>query len=289
MNEAGKGRQLSKAHTIAIANLRAGVGKTSLTLSLGTTLAERGHRVLLVDLDPQASLTIACGVEDAADANLSQVIGNTIPGRVGLWDVLKEILPGNYIFLAPADISLAHSEYGLNARMGREYVLRNTLAPATDNFDFILIDCPSSLGLLTLNGLATSDSLLIPTQPHLSHMRGLWLMLGTLERIKRELNPNLSLLGALFTYFNPGLSHHQNVLSSMQAGGLPILHVAIEGEVETDDDAADPSKTIYVPGSYRALAQLAQIVEESRRDRPHQAHKTPASMPKGTTPLPADS
>lgn len=289
MDNNSRARPLTKAHTMAIANLRAGVGKTSLTLSLGTTLAERGHRVLLVDLDPQASLTIACGVEDAADANLSQVIGNTIPGRVGLWDVLKEILPGNYIFLAPADISLAHSEYGLNARMGREYVLRNTLTPATENFDYILIDCPSSLGLLTLNGLATSNSLLIPTQPHLSHMRGLWLMLGTLERIKRELNPDLSLLGALFTYFNPGLSHHQTVLSSMRAGGLPILPVAINGETEVDQDAADPSKTIYVPGSYRALAHLAQIVEESRLESSREKHKTPVSMPKGTTPLPADS
>lgn len=280
---------MTKAHTISIGNLRAGVGKTSLTLSLGTTLAERGHRVLLVDLDPQASLTIACGVEDAADANLSQVIGNTIPGRVGLWDVLKEILPGNYIFLAPADISLAHSEYGLNARMGREYVLRSMLAPAVDNFDYILIDCPSSLGLLTLNGLATSDSLLIPTQPHISHMRGLWLMLGTLERIKRELNPQLDLLGAIFTYFNSGLSHHQTVLASMRAGGLPILPVAINGDLRMDENTADPSKTVYVPGSYRALAQLAQIVEETREERRRKAEETPISMPTGTTPLPADS
>ena len=110
---------MRQAYVLAITNLRAGVGKTSLTLSLGTTLAERGQRVLLVDLDPQASLTVACGVEDAADANLSQVIGNTIPGRVPLWDILKEIVPGNYIFLAPSDISLAHSEYCFSARIAR--------------------------------------------------------------------------------------------------------------------------------------------------------------------------
>ncbi len=255
---------MTEAHVIAVANLRAGVGKTSLTLSLGTTLAERGHRVLLVDLDPQGSLTVACGVEDAADANLSQVIGNTIPGRMPLWDILKEIVPGNYIFLAPSDISLAHSEYGLYARMGREYVLRQSLRDVKDNFDFILIDCPSSLGLLTINGLASADSILVPTQPHLSHMRGLWLFLGTMERIKRELNADLSLMGILFTYFNPTLPHHQTVLSTMNAGGLPILPVALELEEEEGDELASTGTTTYVPGSYRALEDLAHLVELDR-------------------------
>jgi chromosome partitioning protein len=245
-----------------MSNLRAGVGKTSLTLSLGTTLAERGHRVLLVDLDPQSSLTVACGVEDAADANLSQVIGNTIPGRVPLWDILKEIVPGNYIFLAPADISLAHSEYGLTSRMARETVLKQTLKDVTQNFDFILIDCPSSLGLLTLNGLASADSILVPTQPHLSHMRGLWLFLGTMERIKRELNPELSLMGILLTYFNPSLPHHQTVLSTMKAGGLPILPVALDAEEGREDELPNLGTTTYVPGSYKALQQLAQLVED---------------------------
>ncbi|HEX9796173.1 MAG TPA: AAA family ATPase [Anaerolineales bacterium] len=256
---------MTEAHVIALANLRAGVGKTSLTLALGTTLAERGHRVLLIDLDPQSSLTVACGVEDAADANLSQVIGTTIPGRVPIWDVLKEIVPGNYIFLAPSDIALAHSEYGLNARMGREFVLHQALNDVRPNFDYVLIDCPSSLGLLTLNGLASSNTILVPTQPHLSHMRGLWLFLGTMERIKRELNSNLSLLGILLTYYNPSLPHHQTVLSTMRAGGLPILPVALEPAEGEDSELPTMGTTTYVPGSYRALEQLAMLVEESRQ------------------------
>jgi chromosome partitioning protein len=255
---------LNEAFTIAIANLRAGVGKTSLTLSLGTTLAERGHRVLLLDLDPQGSLTVACGVEDAADANLAQVMGNTIPGRVPLWDIMKEIVPGNYIFLAPADISLAHSEYGLMARMGREYVLSGALDDVGSNFDYILLDCPSSLGLLTLNGLTASNTILMPTQPHLAHMRGLWLFLGTMERIKRELNPDLSLLGVLLTYFNPTLPHHQTVLSTMRAGGLPILPVALDRQDGERDELPSAGTTTYVPGSYRALEQLSRLVEEAR-------------------------
>lgn len=249
---------------IALANLRAGVGKTSLTLSLGTTLAERGHRVLLLDLDPQASLTVACGVEDAADANLSQVMGSTIPGRVPIWDILKDIVPGNYVFLAPADIALAHSEYGLNARMAQEFVLRTTLRHVLTDFDYILIDSPSSLGLLTLNGLAASDTILVPSQPHLSHMRGLWLFLGTVERIKRELNPDLSLLGILLTYFNPSLPHHQSVLSTMRAGGLPILPVALEQDEGEEDELPAMAATTYVPGSYLALKQLSVLVEEAR-------------------------
>lgn len=257
---------MSDADVIAVANLRAGAGKTSLTLSLATTLAERGHRVLLVDLDPQASLTVACGVEDAADANLSRVMGNTIPGRVALWDILKEIVPGNYIFLAPSDIALAHSEYGLNARMGREYVLQRRLEEVKSNFDYVLLDCPSSLGLLTLNGLAAADTMLIPTQPHLAHMRGIWLFLGTMERIKRELNDELSLLGILLTFFNPTLPHHQSVLSTMRAGGLPILPVGLDAPegMSQDEDGAMGSMTTYVPGNYKALEQLAEIVEDSR-------------------------
>lgn len=251
---------------MAVANLRAGVGKTSLSLALGTTLAERGQRVLVIDLDPQGSLTVACGVEDAADANLSQVLGNTIPGRMPLWDILKEIVPGNYIFLAPADISLAHSEYGLYARMGREFVLRQALDDVRGNFDYILIDCPSSLGLLTINGLASADSVLVPTQPHLAHMRGLWLFLGTMERIKRELNDGLSLMGVLFTYYNPTLPHHQTVLSTMKAGGLPILPVALEPEGDERGELPTSGTTTYVPGSYRALEQLSRLVEEDREE-----------------------
>lgn len=255
---------MNDAFVAAVANLRAGVGKTSLSLSLGTTLAERGHRVLLVDLDPQASLTVACGVEDAADSNLSQVLGSTIPGRVALWDILKEIVPGNYIFLAPADISLAHSEYGLNARMGREFVLKEGLAPVLSNFDFILLDCPSSLGLLTINGLAAADTILVPTQPHLAHMRGLWLFLGTMERIKRELNPEISLLGVLLTYYNPTLPHHKTVLSTMKAGGLPILPVALEPQEGESDELPEMGTTTYVPGSHHALTELARLVEGAR-------------------------
>ncbi len=268
---------MSDADVIAVANLRAGAGKTSLTLSLGTTLAERGHRVLLVDLDPQASLTVACGVEDAADANLSQVLGNTIPGRTALWDILKEIVPGNYIFLAPSDIALAHSEYGLSARMGREYVLKRRLDEVKSNFDYVLLDCPSSLGLLTLNGLAAADTMLMPTQPHLAHMRGIWLFLGTMERIKRELNDDLSLLGILLTYFNPSLPHHQSVLSTMRAGGLPILPVALEssGDPDPREDDGTGALMTYVPGNYEALEKLAEIVEDSR-------HATPQTGPLGT-------
>ena len=141
-------------------------------------------------------------------------------------------------------------------------MLKQTLADVSDNFDFILIDCPSSLGLLTLNGLAAADSMLMPTQPHLSHMRGLWLFLGTMERIKRELNPDLSLMGILLTYFNPSLPHHQSVLSTMRAGGLPILPVALEPVPGSEDELPNAATTTYVPGSFQALQDLAQLVED---------------------------
>ncbi|MGH2606638.1 MAG: ParA family protein, partial [Anaerolineales bacterium] len=105
---------------IAIANPKTGVGKTATAYAIGSELAQRGKRVLLVDLDPQASLTAYCGVEDTASASLAEVLGGALPGTISIWDVLREVLPGAYLFLAPSDLALAATELCLTSRLGRE-------------------------------------------------------------------------------------------------------------------------------------------------------------------------
>ena len=250
--------------TLAIANHKAGVGKTSTTHALGTALAQNGQRILLIDFDPQANLTAFCGVEDAAGASIAEVIGGGLPGKISPWDILREILPGLYLFLAPADLALAATELGLGGRMGREFVLRRLLAGIARGFDLAIIDCPSNLGLLTVNALTAANGVIIPTFPQVDALRNLWLFLGTLEQIRRELNPDLETLGILVTYFDPRLTHHRVAVEVMQAVRLPLMPIGIKrrevqargGEVETEEPTA-----IYLPNAPEEQAELVEVVE----------------------------
>src|SRR3990170_4523799 len=204
--------------TIAIANPRAGSGKTATAHTLGMVMAERGWRVLLVDLDPQASLTSFCGIESTAGASLAEVLGGALPGPVAMWDILREVVPGTYLFLAS-------TELGLASRIGREMVVRKVLGTVASNFDMALIDCPSTLSLLTINALTAAEAVLVPSQPDVTHVRGLWLFLATLAQIRQEMNADLDMLGVLLSPFDPRLNHHRTALQAMRAARLPLLPV----------------------------------------------------------------
>jgi chromosome partitioning protein len=243
--------------TIAIANPRSGSGKTATTHTLGMVLAERGWRVLLVDLDPQASLTSFCGVEATAGASLAEVLGGALPGPVAMWDILREVVPGTYLFLAPADLAMASTELGLASRIGREIVVRKVLATVGANFDLALIDCPSTLSLLTVNALTAAESVIIPTQPDVTHVRGLWLFLATLAQIRQEMNADLDVLGVLVSPYDSNLNHHRTALQAMRAARLPLLPV--ESALEGDEGEFSTS---YFPTDPRAQLRLAERVEK---------------------------
>jgi chromosome partitioning protein len=242
--------------SIAIANPRAGSGKTATTHALGMLLAERGWRVLLVDLDPQASLTSFCGVETTAGASLAEVLGGALPGPVAMWDILREVVPGTYLFLAPADLAMASSELGLSARIGREIVVRKILATVAANFDIALMDCPSTLSLLTVNALTAAEGAIIPSQPDVTHVRGLWLFLATVAQIRQEMNVDLDVLGVLISPYDARLNHHRTALQAMRAARLPLLPLG-QPAAPADGEAG----ASYFPTDPQAQLLLAERVE----------------------------
>jgi chromosome partitioning protein len=248
--------------TIAIANHKSGVGKTATTHALGAALAERNRRVLLVDLDPQATLTAFCGVESAAGSSLAEVIGGALPGIVPMWDILREVLPGLYLFLAPSDQALAPSELGMISRMGREEALRRVLDTVANDFDLALIDCPSSLSLLTVNALSAADAVLIPTQPQIPDLRALWFFLATLEQVRHELNPRIETLGILVTSYDWRMAHHRAAVEAMYAARLPVLPVGLGRLTQLNDAVGDEEQTqTYLPTNREAQEELADLVE----------------------------
>lgn len=251
--------KLSCMITLAIANQKGGVGKTATAHALGAILAGQGLRVLLVDTDPQASLTHACGVNYEAGFSgwhsLADVIGGAQPGPLSLVDVLQPV--SDNLTIAPADIDLASAELGLTSRLGRENVLRRALATVATRFDLCLIDCSPSFGLLTVAALVAADGVLIPTQPSAADLRGLRLFLDTLETIQAELHPALELFGVLATFFDGRTRHHQAALEAMQHADLPVLPVTIGRSVKVQESAhAGQSVTEYEPRNPRAAEYL---------------------------------
>lgn len=249
---------------LAIANHKGGVGKSATAQALGVVLAtERARRVLLVDIDPQGSLTGACGVLDAAEHSMAEVLGGAGAGSLPLRDVLRELTPG--LWLAPADIALATSELGLVSRMGRENALKRALATVAHDFDVCILDCPPSLGLLTVNALTAADAVLIPTMPQIVDLRGLRLFLATIDQVRQALNPGLAILGILPTFHDKRLSHHKEALELMAQAGLPLLPVTIGRSVRVAEASAfGESVATYEPNNPRAAEyrQLGGEVEK---------------------------
>jgi len=182
---------------IALINQKGGVGKTTTTVNLGAALAELGQRVCLVDLDPQAHLTINYGMEPTADV-------------VSLYNVLIEersfleavhTIDTN-IALVPSSIDLAAAEIELVSVLGRETILKEKLKSAQHDFDFILLDCPPSLGLLTINALAVATEVIVPMQPHFLALQGVGKLLETVALVSRRMNPALKVSGIVLTMFD---------------------------------------------------------------------------------------
>lgn len=239
---------------LAIANQKGGVGKTTTALNLGAGLAAFGRRVLLIDLDPQGSLTLAT-VGDSSGASMGEVLGDTKPGSLTIKQIAKTLTPG--LDLAPSDLSLSNTELGLTTRMGREWILKRALA-GLSGYDLVIIDCGPSLGLLVVNALAAADGVITPTLPTALDLRGLRLFLSSLESIRAELNPGLALLGVLVCQYDSRLSLHKAAIDDLQAGGLPVLGVTIGKSIKAAEStgAGDPITGGKLAEQYRQLAEV---------------------------------
>ncbi|MDP9405836.1 MAG: AAA family ATPase, partial [Actinomycetota bacterium] len=204
----------------AVANQKGGVAKTTTTLSLAAALSERGLAVLVVDLDPQADLTFSLGYDpDALDPTLHDVL-------VGRAPLVKTILQHPETDLAPANIDLAGAEVMLLTRTGREYVLRAELDALRDTYDAILLDCPPSLGVLTLNALTAADWVVVPVQCETLSHRGVSQLLDTIADVQRLTNRGLRVAGVVATLFDGRSRHAREVLADVTARyGVPLLGV----------------------------------------------------------------
>jgi len=244
--------------TIAVANQKGGVAKTTTVASLGVALAELGHRVLLVDLDPQACLTFSLGLDpDALDLSVHDVL----LGRVSAGMALHKTNDGPD--LIPSTIDLAGSEAMLLTRTGREYALRAALEDIAPEYDEILLDCPPSLGVLTINALTAADEVLVPLQCETLSHRGVGQLLDTVRDVQRLTNRGLRVLGVLPTMFDGRTTHANEILSELRAN-FPgqVFETVIKDAVRVKESpAAGLSILDYDPNHDVAKAYLRLALE----------------------------
>ena len=185
--------------SIAIINQKGGVGKTTTAVNLGTALAERGHRVCLIDLDPQAHASLHLGL---APGRQDPSIYHVLSGDAPLADARTAV--SENLHVVGSHIDLAAAEVELSGVVGREMILRDKLADDSTEYDYLLIDCPPSLGILTINALTAVEEVILPLQPHFLALHGLSKLLETIQLVARRLNPVLRLTGVVFCMYESG-------------------------------------------------------------------------------------
>jgi chromosome partitioning protein len=256
--------RLEGARVIAVANQKGGVGKTTTAVNLGACLAEAGHRVLVVDLDPQGNASTGVGIDHAAR-------------QISVYDVLvgvatlKEAVVQTEVdglSVVPSTIDLAGAEIELVSQFSREGRLARALDPVRGEFDFVLIDCPPSLGLLTVNGLAAAEELIVPIQCEYYALEGLGQLLKNVEAVKENVNPRLQLTGIVLTMFDPRTRLADQVVEEVRGYFASIVYDTVIPRSVRVAEAPGFGKPItrYDPASRGAVA-YRELAEELVRRR----------------------
>ena len=267
-----------KATVIAITNQKGGTGKTTTCENLGVGLAMEGKKVLLMDNDPQSSLTISMGwpKPDELDTTLATLMGKVLED--------KPIQPGEGVLhhaegvdLIPSSIELAGMEVGLVNAMSREKVLKQVLEVNKRSYDFILLDCTPSLGMLTINSLAAADSALIPVQAQYLPAKGLEQLLQTISKVRRQINPRLRIEGILMTMTDSRTSFGKEIdalIRQAYGGKIKVFAQGIPRSVRAAETSAE-GRSIYahdskgkVAEAYRALTK--EVLQSAEKRRKHQ-------------------
>jgi len=256
------------ARIAAVCNQKGGVGKTTTTINLGAALAELGRRVLLVDFDPQGALSVGLGIQphelDATVYNLLMERGMTAHDVV-----IKTRVDG--MDLLPSNIDLSGAEVQLVHEVGREFVLGRALQPVIPDYDVILIDCQPSLGLLTVNALACADGVLVPLECEYFALRGVALLMETIDKVSSRISPKLKIDGLLATMYDSRTLHTREVLAGVVEGfGDRVFHTVISRTVRFPDaTVAGEPITRFDPacGGAHAYRELAKEVLERWRQR----------------------
>jgi chromosome partitioning protein len=244
------------ARVIALANQKGGVAKTTTTLNLAVALKEKGKRVLIIDLDPQGNLTMSQGMNpDEISKSMFDVLVHRIP--------IQDVIVAAEVDIAVSSIDLAGAELALSGMIGRERALEKALAPVKDGYDYVLMDTPPSLGLLTINAFVAADGIIVPVQCEYLSLRGLVQLQNTLEMIRENLNPGVEIQGILPTMYDRRTLHSREAVEILQEnfGGL-VFNTRIRKTVRYAEAPVKGQSVLAYDPSSEAAAMYRDLAKE---------------------------
>ena len=268
---------MDNCHVIDITNQKGGVGTTTTTLNLGVGLANEGYRVLLIDADPQGSLTVSLGIKnhDELDISLATVMDAVINEK-DLSEDAGILHHDEGVDLLPSNIELSGMETGLFNIMSREYVLKGYIETVRKNYDYILIDCMPSLGMMTINALVAADSVIIPSQPSFLSTKGLSLLLHSVSKVKRSINPGLRIDGILLTMVDSRTNNARDIIEALRTGigqNIRVFETEIPHSVRavecslTGESIFSHDRNGKVAAAYEALTKEVEDIERAAKNR----------------------
>jgi chromosome partitioning protein len=257
------------SRVIAIANQKGGVGKTTTALNLGSALVERGRSVLLVDLDQQGSLTISAGLDpETLSETVYTVLSSYADPKVKQPTQLSTVvtpIESLRLDLIPANIELAALDLELTRAYSREHILRRALEPVRGSYDYVLIDCPPSLGLLVINALTAADEIIVPLQTDYLATKGVKLLMDTVEAVTAQLNPELRIAGILLTQADQRTSHSRQIVEltrSTFAGQVHVFETLVKLSVRLKEAPITGQSILAYDPTGEATAAYRQLAQE---------------------------